>query len=57
VEVKLLVGPPGGSSVPTYYELRVDEELHADGEATVVFIDMQMQKPIRIPQNIREALQ
>lgn len=57
VEVKLLVGPPGGSSVPTYYELRVDEELHADGEATVVFIDMQKQKPIRIPQNIREALQ
>jgi acyl-CoA thioester hydrolase len=57
VEVKLLVGPPGGSSVPTYYELRVDEELYADGEATVVFIDMQKQKPIRIPQNIREALQ
>jgi acyl-CoA thioester hydrolase len=57
VEVKLLVGPPGGSSVPTYYELRVDQELHADGEATVVFIDMQRQKPIRIPQNIREALQ
>jgi acyl-CoA thioester hydrolase len=57
VEVKLLVGPPGGSSVPTYYELRVGEELYADGEATVVFIDMQKQKPIRIPQNIREALQ
>jgi acyl-CoA thioester hydrolase len=57
VEVRLSVGAPGGSSVPTFYELLVDEEIHADGEATVVFIDMQRQKPIRIPQNIREALQ
>jgi acyl-CoA thioester hydrolase len=57
VEVKLLVGPPGGSSVPTFYELRIQNDLYADGEATVVFIDMQKQKPIRIPQKIREALQ
>ena len=57
VEVRLSVGPPGGSSVPTFYELRVEDELYADGEATVVFIDMEKQKPIRIPQDIREALQ
>jgi len=57
VEVRLSVGSPGGSSVPTYYELLVDEEIHADGEATVVFIDMEKHQPIRIPQNIREALQ
>ena len=57
VEVKLLVGPPGGSSVPTFYELLVGNDLYADGAATVVFIDMEKQKPIRIPQNIREALQ
>jgi len=57
VEVKLLVGPPGGSSVPTFYELLVGNDLYADGAATVVFIDMQKHKPIRIPQNIREALQ
>jgi acyl-CoA thioester hydrolase len=57
VEVKLLVGPPGGSSVPTFYELLVENDLYADGAATVVFIDMEKQKPIRIPQNIREALQ
>jgi acyl-CoA thioesterase FadM len=57
VEVKLLVGPPGGSSVPTFYELRIQNDLYADGEATVVFIDMEKQKPIRIPQKIREALQ
>ena len=57
VEVKLLVGPPGGSSVPTFYELLVENDLYADVAATVVFIDMEKQKPIRIPQNIREALQ
>ena len=57
VEVRLSIGSPGGSSVPTFYELRVEDELYADGEATVVFIDMEKQKPIRIPQDIREALQ
>ncbi len=58
VEVKVFSGPPGGSSVPTYYELRVDEKdlIYADGEATVVFIDMQTQKPVRIPAGIREKL-
>jgi len=57
VEVRLLIGAPGGSSVPTFYELRVEDDLYADGEATVVFIDMAQQKPIRIPQKIREAIQ
>jgi acyl-CoA thioester hydrolase len=57
VEVNLLIGAPGGSSVQTYYELRVGDELYADGAATVVFIDMQKQKPIRIPQAIREVMQ
>ena len=58
VEVKLYVGVPGGSSVPTYYELRVDQEstVYADGEATVVFIDLQTQKPTRIPDEIRDLL-
>jgi acyl-CoA thioester hydrolase len=59
VEVKLLVGPPGGSSAPTYYELRVDEdpEPYADGAAVVVFINMQTQKPARIPDGIRNKLE
>jgi acyl-CoA thioester hydrolase len=57
VEVKVLVGPPGGSSVPTFYQLLVADDLYADGEATVVFIDVGTQRPMRIPQKIREALQ
>ena len=56
VEVRVLVGPPGGSSVPTFYELRVGDELYADGAATVVFIDMRSQKPARIPDRIRDLL-
>ena len=56
VEVKLLTGAPGGSSVPTFYELLVENHLYADGAATVVFIDMQAQKPVPIPQRIRSLL-
>jgi acyl-CoA thioester hydrolase len=57
VEVRLLAGPPGGSSVPTFYELRIEDEIYADGAATVVFIDMRSQKPIRIPEAIRGLLE
>jgi acyl-CoA thioester hydrolase len=56
VEVKVLLGPPGTSSVPTFYELLVENHLYADGAATVVFIDMQAQKPVRIPEGIRSLL-
>jgi len=58
VEVKLLVGPPGGSSVPTFYELRVDADPvpYADGAAVVVFVNMKTQKPVRILDGIRERL-
>ena len=58
VEVRLYVGAPGGSSVSTFYELRVDGDAapYAEGGAVVVFIDMKRQKPVRIPQGIRERL-
>jgi len=59
VEVKLFVGPTGGASVPTYYELRVDDDPapYADGAAVVVFIDMKSQKSRRIPEQIRARLE
>src|SRR5688500_19845851 len=57
VEVKVFTSAPGESSVPTFYELNVQDELYADGAAVVVFIDMQSQKPVRIPQRIRSLLQ
>ncbi len=57
VDVKVYVGPAGGSSVPTYYDLVIHGELYADGAATVVFVDMERQKPMRIPETIRARLQ
>ena len=58
VETRLYVGAPGGSSVPTFYELRVDDDPvpYADGAAVVVFVDMKSQKPVRIPDGIRDRL-
>ncbi len=35
---------------------RIEGEIYADGAATVVFIDMQQQKPVRIPEAIRGLL-
>jgi acyl-CoA thioester hydrolase len=59
VEVRLYVAPPGGASVATTYELRVDSdpEPYADGAAVVVFIDMKTQRSRRIPPEIRERLE
>jgi acyl-CoA thioester hydrolase len=57
VDVKVYVASPGGSSVPTFYELVIEGELYADGAATVVFVDMARQKPVRIPEPIRARLQ
>jgi acyl-CoA thioester hydrolase len=58
VEVRLFVGKPGGSSVATSYELRVDADPdpYAEGAALVVFVDMKRQKSTRIPDGIRERL-
>lgn len=58
VEVRVLIGAPGGSSIPTHYELRVDDDPqpYADGAAVVVFIDMKTQRSARIPDTIRNRL-
>jgi acyl-CoA thioester hydrolase len=58
VEIRLYVGAPGGSSVPTFYELRVDDDPipYADGAAVVVFVDMKLQKPVRISDGMRQLL-
>jgi acyl-CoA thioester hydrolase len=56
VEVKVFAGQPGGSSVATYYELLVENQLYADGAAMVVFIDAKTQKPLRIPEKFRSLL-
>ena len=57
VEVKVYTAQPGGSSIGTYYELLLENEIYADGAAAVVFIDMKTQKAKRIPEEIRSLLQ
>jgi len=39
------------------YPGTVEVQVYADGAATVVFIDRARQKPVRIPQSIRERPQ
>ena len=58
VEVRLYVGAPGASSIPTAYEMRVDadSEPYATGEAVVVFVDTAKGKPVRIPDELRARL-
>jgi acyl-CoA thioester hydrolase len=56
VEVRVLAGAPGKSSVPTFYELLLEDEIYADGEATVVFLGRD-QKPLRIPDPIRALIE
>jgi acyl-CoA thioester hydrolase len=56
VEVKMYAGPLGASSVPTFYDLLVQDQVYADGEAKVVFVDMQKQKAVRIPENLRAKM-
>ena len=56
VEVRMYAGPLGGSSVPTYYDLIVNGDVYADGAAKVVFIDMEKQKAVRIPENLRAKM-
>ena len=52
----MYAGAAGGSSLPTTYELTVEGQIHADGAATVVFIDMEKQKAVRIPENLRNLI-
>src|SRR5512138_2772432 len=40
VAVKMYAGPRGSSSVPTCYDSLVKNEVYADGEAKIAFIDM-----------------
>ena len=52
----MFAGVPGGSSLPASYELLVENQICADGAATVVFIDMEKQRPVRIPEALRNLI-
>lgn len=56
VEVRLLIGKPGRSSLPTYYEMRLvgdAETLYAEGAAKIVWWNPKTGKSVELPQFIR----
>jgi acyl-CoA thioester hydrolase len=56
VEVRTLIGKPGRSSLPTYYEIRCvdDDTLYADGAAKIVWWNPKTGKSLPLPDYIRE---
>ena len=58
VEVKMFCGPPGNSSVPSSYEIRVQgsDTLYATGESKLVWMDMATGKSVSIPDDVRAKL-
>ncbi len=55
VEVRTLIGKPGRSSLPTYYEMRVvgEDEVYAEGAAKVVWWNPKTGKSLTLPDNLR----
>lgn len=55
VEVRMFIGHPGRSSLPTHYELRLqgNEKLYATGDAKMVWINPASGRSIPLPGNMR----
>ena len=49
VEVRMLLGDPGRTSVGSYYEIRTNGEKYAEGAAKVVWIDLATGRPAPLP--------
>lgn len=59
VEVRLFVGKPGRTSLPTYYEMRVagDDVLYAEGAAKLVWFVPKTGKSAPLPDDIRTLVE
>lgn len=56
VTVELYAGPPGRSSIPTYYRLALGDETVAEGESKVVWMDFASGRSVPVPEAIRAML-
>ena len=58
VEVKMFFGAPGRSSIPSSYEIRLqdDDALYATGDSKIVWTDMESGKSVPIPEDLRALL-
>ena len=55
VEVRMFLGACSRSSVESYYEMRIADELYADGAAKIVWIDIRRNKAIPLHPSIVAA--
>ena len=57
-EVKMYLGAPGNSSIPSSYEIRLQgkDEVYATGDAKVVWTEMATGKSVPIPADLRALL-
>jgi len=58
LEIDIYAEPPGRTSLKTYYEVRVRDEgtLYAQGEAALVWVDADTERPEPLPETFRAAL-
>lgn len=59
VEIRTLIGKPGTSSLPTYFEMRVsgDDTIVAEGGSKIVWWNPKTGKSLPLPDYIREIYQ
>jgi acyl-CoA thioester hydrolase len=55
-EVRMFLGESGRSSVGSFYEIRKDERLFAEGAAKIVWIDLASGRPTPLPEAIAAPL-
>ncbi|PIP80395.1 MAG: thioesterase [Gammaproteobacteria bacterium CG22_combo_CG10-13_8_21_14_all_40_8] len=58
IDIKMIAGPLGCSSLPLYYEFFSEEqsEIVAKGESLLVWFDFLQKKSCAIPENIRQCI-
>jgi acyl-CoA thioester hydrolase len=56
LEVRMLLGDPGRTSIGSYYEIRSAGRKFADGASRIVWIDLASGKPVPLPTAVTEPL-
>jgi acyl-CoA thioester hydrolase len=56
IEVRMLLGDPGRSSVGSYYEIWMNGRKHADGAARIVWIDLASGRSVPLPDAVAAPL-
>ena len=56
IELRMYIGHPGRSSLPTYFDIRLvgEEKIYAEGAAKVIWTNPQTGKSIPLPEVVRQ---